>query len=181
MLAFKKNVLFITAIVLIFSCSEKQDFGQYDDLTITPTYETSIFYVKTQESIINRVSGLNFFSQDFNFDAFEDDLFAERVLDGSIIYELENTTSKDIEISIEFLDADGNVLDSEFFQMEATPSALLIREVVYGGLGKSLDILRNTSEIRLSARNLGDNSSTSNLPDPAIILRSSAKFRIRVK
>ncbi|MDC6387231.1 hypothetical protein PP182_00945 [Maribacter sp. PR1] len=168
-------------IFILMSCSEKQDFGQYDDLTITPTYETSIFYVKTQESIINRVTGINFFSQDFNFDAFEDDLFAERVLEGSITYQLENTTSKDIEISIQFLDESGNVLDSELFQMNATPSALLTREVAYGGAGKNLDILRNTSEIRLSAENLGDNSSTSNLPDPAIILRSSAKFMVRIK
>ena len=177
-----RNLLIIVSMVFILiSCSEKQDFGQYDDLTITPTYETSIFYVKTQESIINRVTGINFFSQDFNFDAFEDDLFAERVLEGSITYQLENTTSKDIEISIQFLDESGNVLDSELFQMNATPSALLTREVAYGGAGKNLDILRNTSEIRLSAENLGDNSSTSNLSDPAIILRSSAKFMVRIK
>lgn len=177
-----KNILMIWAVAFFFaSCSDKQDFGQYDDLTITPTYETSIFYVKTQESIINRVNGISFFTQDFNFDAFEDDLFADRVLEGSITYELENTTSKDVQISIEFLDENGIVLDSEFFQLDAAPSALLTREVAYGITGKSLDILRNTSQIRLSARNLGDNTSTSSLPDPAIVLSSSAKFMVRVK
>ncbi len=167
--------------LFITSCTDQQDFGQYDDLTITPTYETSIFYVKAQESIINRVVGLSFFSQNFNFDAFEEKFFADRVLDGVIIYELENTTSKDIEVSIEFLDEDGNVLDIEFFQMSAAPTAVFIREVAYGIAGKSLDILRNTSNIKLSATNLGDNSSTSNLPDAAIILRSAGKFRLRLK
>ena len=178
----KRNaVLLFLGIVLLLSCSDKQDFGQYDDLTITPTFETSIFYVKTQESIINRVTGISFFSQDFNFDAFEEDIFAERVLEGSITYELENTTSKEIEITIEFLNENGDVLDTEFFQMDPAPTALLTRIVSYGGTDKSLDILRNTSQIRLSARNLGDNTSTSNLPDPAIVLRSSAKFMVRVK
>jgi hypothetical protein len=171
----------VLLFLFITSCSDKQDFGQYDDLTITPTFETSIFYVKAQESIINRVVGLSFFSQNFNFDAFEEKFFADRVLDGVITYELENTTSKDIEVSIEFLDEDNNVLDTEFFQMSPAPTAILIREVAYGTTGKSLDVLRNTSNIRLSARNLGDNSSTSNLPDAAIILRSAGKFRLRLK
>ncbi len=171
-------ILFLTFTI---SCSEKQDFGQYDDLTITPTYETSIFYIEAQESLINRIVGLSFFSQNFNFDAFEEKFFAERVLDGVITYELENTTSKDIEISIEFLDENDAVLDTEFFQMDAAPTAVLTREVAYGTTVKSLDILRNTSNIRLGARNLGDNTSTSNLPDPAIILRSAGKFRLRLK
>lgn len=173
--------LVIASVVLLWSCSEEQDFGQYDDLSVTPTYETSIFYVKAQESIINSVTGLNFYTEDFNFDAFEEDFFSERVLEGVITYELENTTSKEIEVLIEFLDQNGTVLDGEFFQMDEAPTAQLIREVAYGSTGKSLDIIRNTSEIRLSARNLGDNSSTSDLPDPAIELRSSAKFTVRVK
>lgn len=167
--------------LIITSCSDKQDFGQYDDLTITPTFETSIFFVQAQESLINRIVGFSFFSQNFNFDAFEEKLFADRVLDGAITYELENTTSKDIEISIEFLDENDNVLDTELFQMNAAPTAVLTREVAYGSSGKSLDVLRNTSNIRLSARNLGDNSSTSDLQDPSLILRSAGKFRLRLK
>lgn len=173
--------LVILSVFLLWSCSEEQDFGQYDELSVTPTFETSIFYIKTQESVINGVTGPNFFTQDFNFDAFEEDFFSERVLEGVIAYELENTTSKEVEVLIEFLDDNDTVLDSEFFQMSEAPTAQLIREVSYGNTGKNLDIIRNTSEIRLSVRNLGDNSSTSDLPDPAIILRSSAKFTVRVK
>lgn len=173
--------ILILVFLIIASCAEKQDFGQYDDLTITPTFETSIFIVEAQESLINRIVGFSFFSQNFNFDAFEVKFFADRVLDGALTYELENTTSKDIEVSIEFLDEDDNVLDIEFFQMDAAPTAVLTREVAYGNSGKSLDLLRNTTNIRLSARNLGDNTSTSNLPEPSIILRSAGKFRLRLK
>ena len=173
--------ILVLFFLILTSCSEEQDFGQYDDLTITPSYETSIFFIEAQESLINRIVGLSFYSQNFNFDAFEEKFFAQRVLDGTITYELENTTSKDIEISIAFLDEGENVLDTEFFRVNAAPSAVLIREVAYGDSGKSLDILRNTSNIRLNARNLGDNSSTSNIPDAAIILRSAGKFRLRLK
>ncbi|TLP82183.1 hypothetical protein [Maribacter sp. ACAM166] len=168
-------------LMLGVSCSEKQDFEQLDDLEITPSYEASVFYIKAQESLINRISGLRFFSQDFNFDAFEEAFFANRVRSGVLTYELENTTSKPIEISLEFLDENEEVLDTEEFIMDAAPTATLIRDVAYGAAGKSLDFIRNTSKIRLIARNLGDNSSTSNLPDPAIILRSSAKFTLELK
>lgn len=165
-------------LLLAMSCTEKQDFDQINDLEITPTYETSIFYVKAQESIINLVSGVSFFSQDFNFDAFEEPFFSNRVQSGVLTYELENTTSKPIEIVLEFLDENENILDREVFRMQAAPTAVINRDVAYGPTGKSLDIIRNTSKIRLNATNLGDNSSSSSLPDPAIVLRSSAKFTL---
>ena len=171
----------VVVLILLNSCSEKQDFDQLDNLNILPTYETSIFYVKTQEGLINRVAGLSFFTQDFNFDAFEEPLFANRVRGGIITYELENTTSKPIEIFLEFLDETDAVLDTESFQMEPAPTATLVRDVAYGTMGKSLEIIRNTSKIRLSARNLGDNNSTSASPDPAVILRSSAQFTLELK
>jgi len=174
-------ILVLVLMGCFISCSEEQDLGQYEDLNITPSFESSIFYIEAQESLINRIVGLNFFTQEFNFDAFEEAFFADRVIEGVITYELENTTSKDIEISIEFLDDADAVLDTEFFQMNAAPTALLIREVAYGDSGKSLDVLRNTSKIRLSARNLGDNSSTSNLTNPSLVLRSAGEFMLRVK
>ena len=174
-------VAVIFGFLLVTSCSEKQDFNQLDDLEITPTFETSIFYIKAQESLINRVSGLSFFSQDFNFDAFEEPFFAERVRSGVITYELENTTSKPIEIAFDFLDTNDTVLDTEVFQMDSAPTATIVRDVAYGNTGKNLDIIRNTTKIRLTARNLGDSNSTSSLPDPAVILRTSAKFTLELK
>ena len=181
MKGFRILVCIVFGLLMVLSCSEKQDFDQLDDLEITPTYETSVFYVKAQESLINRVSGLSFFTQDFNFDAFEEPFFAERVLSGVISYELENTTSKPIEISLEFLDINENILDTEEFRMDAAPTSNLVRNVAYGPTGKSLDIIKNTSKIRLVATNLGDGSSTSSLVNPAIVLRSSAKFTLELK
>ncbi len=173
--------LIMVGLLLVTSCSEEQDFDQLDDLTITPDYETSIFYVKAQETLINRVEGLDFFTQDFNFDAFEEPFFANRVLAGVLTYELENTTSKPIEIRLEFLDEAENVLDTEVFSMDPAPTAILQRDVAYGATGKSLDIIKATSEIRLTAINLGDNSSESTLQDPAIVLRSSAQFTLDIR
>lgn len=170
----------LVGFLLVTSCSEEQDFDQLDDLTITPSYEASIFYVKAQETLINRVAGLNFFTQDFNFDAFEEPFFTNRVIAGVLTYELENTTSKPIEIRLEFLDEAENVLDTEVFSMDPAPTAILQRDVAYGATGKSLDIIRATSEIRLTAINLGDNSSVSSLPDAAIVLRSSAQFTLEL-
>ena len=173
--------MLLLGFLILTSCSENQDFDQIDELAIVPSYEASIFYVKAQETLINRVSGLNFFTQDFNFDAFEEPFFTERVISGVLTYELENTTSKPIEIRLEFLDVNENVIDTEVFSMDPAPTSVLRRDVAYGPTGKSLDIIRATSKIRLTAVNLGDNSSESDIPDSAIELRSSAQFTLELQ
>ncbi len=180
----RKVKYFFIGLTLLWSavsCIEDQNFDQFDDLSITPTIESSIIYVESPESIINSVSDASLFSSDFNFEAFKEAYFAERVLEGSITYGLENTTSKELDILFEFLDEDSNSLDSEHFLLDPEPTAVLQREVFYGGAGRSLDIIVNTSTIRVSINNIGDNISVSSLPNPKITLKSSAKFRIRIK
>ncbi|MFT6795817.1 MAG: ABC-type uncharacterized transport system auxiliary subunit, partial [Maribacter sp.] len=65
----RHSLLLSVLMLLIFACSEKQDFSQYNDLSITPSLETSIFFVKVQELLINSATDISFFTQDFNFDA----------------------------------------------------------------------------------------------------------------
>ncbi|EAR02136.1 hypothetical protein [Maribacter sp. HTCC2170] len=180
----KKNRTYLLAVfvsMLLFSCIEEQDFNQYDDLSVTPTFEASILYMEVPERTINLVTGLNTYSQNFNFDAFAEDIFSERVLEGVLTYEVANTTSKPLEIEIQFLDEAGAVLDTERFMMDAEPTATLQREIAYGPAGRSIDIIRNTSSIFLTATNLGDNSSTSSQSNPLISLKSSGKFTVRIK
>jgi hypothetical protein len=167
---------------LTYSCAEKQDLNQYDNLEITPVAAASIVYLESPESVINDADTAVYYTADFNFDAFEEKYIAENLLDGVMTYEIENTTSKDLELQLEFIDAGGNVLDTELFSINAAPTGILRRETAYGGAsGKSIDIIINTSGIRVTGRNLGDNTSVSGLPDPKIVLRSSAAFRIRLK
>ena len=163
------------------SCVEEQNFDQFDDLEIIPTVEASILYLESPESVINDAGAVAWYVQTFNFDAFNEQFFAENVLDGVITYELENTTSKPIEIFFEYLDDGGNVLDTEFFSLDPAPTAVLRRETAYGTpTGRSIDIIRNTSAVRVNASNLGDTTSVSSLPDPMLIFRSSGKFRLQL-
>ena len=177
-----RNHLFAFALLTLFcSCIDTQDFDQYDDLGITPSYEASILYIEAPEYYINAITGFNVITQNFNFDAFTTDLFAERVIEGTITYEVENTTSKDFEITVEFTDDAGTLLDTEIFVIPPAPTAIDRREVRYGNGGRSIDIITNTSNFRVTARNNGDNSSTSNLPNSKITLKSSAQFTLRLK
>jgi len=171
--------VFFTAVVLFLttSCTEEQDFGQIDDLRVTPTLASGLFYIESDEATINAAGALNsFYSQEINFDAFNEQYVAERLLEGVIIYEMDNTTSKELRIIIEFLDEAGRPLDREIFTIEADPSETVVREVSYGPGGKSIDILANTSSLRVLANNLGDGTSVSSAEDPKIILRSGAEF-----
>lgn len=176
------RISILIALITLLGCAEQQDFNQFDDLAITPVVESSILYLESPESFINDSTPGAYYSETFNFDAFAEQFISENVLDGMFTYEIENTTSKELEITVEFLDAGDNVLDTEFFQVGAGPDSNLRREITYGGAsGRSIEIIRNTSAIRVSGRNLGDNTSVSPVPDPVVILRSSAQIRIQLK
>ncbi len=174
----------VIGILVVFttltSCVEEQDFGQYDELGITPTVEASMLYIEAPESLVNAVADAQVISRNFNFEAFTSDIFAKRVLDGSITYIVENTTSKELGFRVEFLDVNGNVLDIETFSVGGTQT--FQKDVTYGGSGKSIDIIKNTSSLKVTATNTNsDTISESNLPDPKIVLKSSGKFRMRIK
>ena len=181
-----KRILQIVFVMLLLfcgniSCTEELDFNQFDDLEATPTYEGGILYLEAEEDLINLISGSDVFSQNFNFDAFSSDIFADRVLDGTITFVVENTTSKELAIIVELLDEGDNVTDTEVFSIQPAPTAIIQREIAYGDSGRSIDIIKTLSTIRVTATNLGDNTSVSNLPDPLITLKSSGKFRLRLK
>ncbi|NDV43714.1 hypothetical protein [Flagellimonas sediminis] len=176
-------LLCITAALLLSqSCTEPQDFSQFEDLSITPTLATGLFYMESDEETINEAGSLvTFYSQTVNFDAFNEQYVAEHLIEGTITYEIVNTTSKQLRITIEFLDEAGNTLDVEQFDVEADPSGTNIWEVAYGPGGKSLDILANTSSLRITAFNFGDASSVSAQTEPKIKFKSAAEFLFRLK
>lgn len=181
---FTKKLFIISCVFfgMLISCTQQTlNFDQVDDLIAEPVMEASILYVEAPERIINQATETNFFAQDFNFDAFSSDFFAERVIEGTVTYEVENATSKALEVTIDFLSESGEVLDTEFFEIgPAPPARILQREIPYGGQGRSIDILINTSSIRVSAENLGGTATTSPFPNANITLKSKGKFKLSV-
>lgn len=172
-----RSVLLLTGFLcLTLSCSEEQDFNQIDDLSVTPTLASGLFYFESDEATINSAGALTFYSQEVNFDAFNGEYVAERLLEGVILYEMDNTTSKELRIIIEFLDDAGRPLDREIFTIEADPADTVVREVPYGPEGKPIEILTNTSSLRVFANNLSDGTSVSSNEEPKIVFRSGAEF-----
>lgn len=173
--------LYCVFFSMLISCTQQTlNFDQIDDLKAEPEIEASIVYIEAPERIINLATQTNFFTGDFNFDAFSSDFFAERVIEGTVTYVVENTTSKALEVTVEFLDESGTVLDTEEFSIGPAPTAILQREIAYGGSGRSIDIIKNTSSIRVSAENLGGTATTSNFPNPMVTLKSKGKFKLSV-
>ena len=78
--------------LFLFSCSEPQDFNQAKDLEVIPDLSGSIVYVETTEAIINSISPVAI-TQNINFDAFTSSIFSDKVISGSVKFQLENTTS----------------------------------------------------------------------------------------
>jgi len=176
----QKFILFILLIGTA-SCTESLDFNQLDDLEATPIYEASILYLEAPENIINLVAGGNVFSQDYNFDAFSSDVFSSRVIDGSLIFEVENTTSKELHIRIDLLDDADAITDTINLMVPPAPTPVQKLEIAYGDTGRNIDIIKTLSTIRISTTNLGDNTSVSSIANPLVTLKSSGRFRLRLK
>ncbi len=175
----KVCILLFSLFLGLFSCSDKLDFDQADDFKVTPSLASSIIFIEVPEFFFNAPFSSTSYANDFAFEAFNEDLFSRRVLSGIITYEIENTTSKPLTITFEFIDETGMVpLDKEEFVI--APGATFKRESVYGPGGKSLDIIVNTANIRLTAENRGDDTSV-NLPDSKIVLKSKAEFKVELK
>ena len=179
---FHSVFLAVSLLFFIASCTEEQDFNQIDDLRVTPTLASGLFYLESDEETINAAGALSsFYFQEINFEAFNEQYVAERLLEGVITYEMDNTTSKELRIIIEFLDEAGQPLDTEIFTIEANPSETVVREVIYGPEGEPIEILTNTSSLRITANNLSDDTSVSSAEDPKLILRSGGEFLFQLQ
>ena len=178
------RICILIAVLCISSCAEDQDFQQIESVIIRPSVQSSLFLIEAPESLVNASAVATVFTQTFEFDAFNDNVIGDRVIDGSITYEIENSTSKELNIVVDFIDATGAVLDQEMFTVSASvpPQAYVeLREVFYGPGGEDINILKNTTGLSVVATNLGDNTSTSSLTEPQIILRSSGNFRVQIR
>ncbi len=174
-------LVFFICLLSLFSCSDEQDYDQARDLEVIPDISGPIIYLETTEAAINAASP-GPISQNINFDGFAAGVFSDRVISGSIKFQFENTTSKNMQIRIDFLDATNNSLDFELIQVPAGPPLRRIdREIFYGPPSvRSIDIIRNTSSLQLTFINNSNNNSVSSLPDPKLIFKSSASFKLRI-
>jgi len=173
------NILVFSLLVNFLSCMEEQDFDQFDTLRMVPTVTTGLLYFETDEPSINAIglpNGIAFYSKTTNFAPFENDYVKERLLRATIVYQITNTTSKELGLNIEFLDDSGIPIHTESFSMEAHPAAAHTREVAYGPGGLDLNLLMATTRLRFTALNLGDASTVSSAQDPKLILKSSGEF-----
>lgn len=177
------HILVFSLILSFPSCMEEQDFNQVDDLEVIPTVTTGILYIESDERTINSsgmFGGIPFYSTTIDFEPFNRDFVADNLLEALLVYEITNTTSKELGLELEFLDEAGTPLHKESFTVGAHPSGIQTREVSYGPGGLDLGILTATSRLRVIVVNWGDATSVSPITDPKLILRSAGEFKIQL-
>jgi hypothetical protein len=167
----------IPIFILVFaSCSDEQDFSQAKDLEVTTDLSGPILSVETSEDVLNAGT---FTPQEVNFDGFQTDLFSDRVVSGVINMEVCNSTSKQLDITVELLSDGGIVLDSKLISVDAAPpEQTVLDSLVYDD--SNIEILKNVSSILVSLENNGDTTSVSTLDDPKITFQSSGSFKLEL-
>lgn len=172
-------------VVLFFAISAVSCIEELVDENVggvlTPTITGSILYFETTEALINSSGSNPVLIQSANFDGFNAEVFAGRVLSGSLTYELTNTTSKQLDILLELLDDGGAVLDSELFSLNPNTSTPISRETFYGPpSANDINIIKNLSEIRLTVVNNGDFTGVSNAAESKFIFKSKGEFKLQL-
>ncbi|MBU2997078.1 hypothetical protein KO500_11570 [Cellulophaga baltica] len=163
-------------ILVLASCSDEQDFSQAKDLEVTTDLSGPILSVEASEDVLN--AGV-FATQEVNFDGFQNENFSDRVLSGVINFQLNNTTSKQLDVTVDFLNDGGAVIDTKFMTIdEAPPEQIVLDSIVYDD--SNLEILKNISSIALSVQNNSGTTSVSSLDDPKFTFQSSGSFIIEV-
>ncbi|MEA1785905.1 hypothetical protein U1E44_07365 [Arenibacter sp. GZD96] len=168
---------FFALVMLTSSCIRDQNFENLEDLSVFPTVTVPLLALESIENGFNEAEKSEVLTQEFTWDEFL--MEKERLLSGVVSYQIDNTTSKELNVVVAFLDSTGYDLDTESFLLPAGPTGILQREVTYGtASGKNIDILRNTASINIRIQNLGDSHSSSVLLDPKVSVVSSGKFSL---
>ena len=179
------RILFYKIAILFFAITFVSCIEDLVDENVggvfTPTITGSVFYIESTESLINSSGSNPVLIQSANFDGFNAEVFAGRVLSGSLTYELTNTTSKQLDILLELLDNGGAVLDTEIFSLNPNTNTPLTRETFYGPPSvNDINIIKNLSEIRLTVVNNSDFTSVSNATEPKFIFKSKGEFKLQL-
>ncbi len=172
---FLKKIIPIFILVLA-SCSDEQDFSQAKDLEVTTDLSGPILSVEVPEDIFNSDT---FIPQEVNFDGFQTSLFSERVVSGVINFEVNNTTSKELDLTVNFLNDSGVIIDYKIISIDAAPpEQIVLDSLVYDD--SNIEILKSISSISVSVENNGDTTSVSTIDDPKLTFQSSGSFKLEL-
>ena len=137
----------------MYSCTDKLNFDQLDDVVITPVYTSSLAYFTIlpiqffdetgtiQQSEISDVSG---------FRVFENDFLKNNLIKLDFNVEVKNEFERDFTINVEFLD-DNNNVTYKFspLNIEASNLNYLYLEEIDVLVNQSI---KNTTHVKINAR-----------------------------
>lgn len=179
-----KNRIFWERIVLAIlalatSCAPDQNFEILKNPNALESLEGTLINLEAEEHLANQSGSPIIISKNFEIQNFFPSFNTEKAGICVLNYQIENTTSKDVNVIVVFLDRDGAYLDLESFILPTAPTGILNREVTYGtASGKNIDVIKNAVTVKVSVHNMGDRKSVSVLSEPKISFASWATLTL---
>ncbi|MCV6628805.1 MAG: hypothetical protein OIF50_02985 [Flavobacteriaceae bacterium] len=150
------------------------DTDQVEDLVLHPILEASL--IRLEIADIEASAGpLPIEVSDFlEYDGFQSGFVPNHLIRADIFFEFENSTAKIFQARIEFLNGNGQILDSQLFDIQSavnTTPFITNRTITYEG--EQISVITNTQIIRITA-------STNALP-PSVIDNAKLEFKMSGK
>lgn len=165
-------LLTLLSLLFFMSCTKEVDFDQVNDITITPTVETSLFYFTAQanEFFEDEDDVVNF----IEVDIFNDASVNHKLTRLDLVFETENTIPRDFSFTIEFYNESSVFINSfTFLTSEESPHIITFEE-------ESLEQIKNSNDLVFTLKMLPGTPINSNTSGN-INLKSKGIFYLNIE
>jgi hypothetical protein len=178
----KYLVLIHGLLIINVGCTKDVDFGQANDIVITPVVESSLIYINEPTSRF-LVEGVEVsVIQDFvNINIFQETFTNNYLVKAAFFFEASNTINRAFEVRVDFLDGLNQLQHTFSFSSVASPtnsSIITEHEEVFENA--SLERLKNTTKLVFTLKVLPGEPINNSTPG-RIILKSKGSFYLNIE
>ncbi|MFS4484079.1 hypothetical protein ACKGJY_13745 [Hyunsoonleella sp. 2307UL5-6] len=124
----KLNYLSVLSFLMLFiACTKPVDFNQLDDLLLEPVVESSIFFFNAEASEFFTGGTEQSEVSDFvQIDIFNNSFINNNLIKLEFVLDIENSINRAYELQLDFLDTNGDLLETFTISADASPNNSVI-------------------------------------------------------
>ncbi|MFD2727201.1 hypothetical protein [Hyunsoonleella rubra] len=144
-----KSLIFLLVLLSNFGCTKPIDFDQADDLLLEPVLESSIiFYEATASDFFAGGMLQNVVQDEVGIDIFGDSFVQDNLVKAEFVFEVKNSMDRAFDLRLDFLDGNGQLLESFTVDTPASPdNSEIITEYVETFEGVPLENLKQSRQL----------------------------------
>ncbi|WP_338356677.1 hypothetical protein [Yeosuana marina] len=146
---FKYYIKAFLCVLVCVSCTKDVDFNQFNDLQLTPVFESSLVYIdEPANKFLVNGNETSYLQDSVNIDFFNDSFVVDHLVKAEFLLETTNSINRRFMVEVDMFD-DSNQLQHRFsFSSSESPDhSPLVTEHLEVFENDALDALKNTTKL----------------------------------